>query len=319
MKQTLTTLLLLCTIGLMSLGLISCHKDNNNVDIKTYDQQQIQNYISANGLTGMKRDLDGGDTTGIYYQILRPGKGKVLQYSDAVSIVFTYKTLDGQYVSADTVLNHAYSYVGHFTPPAGLMLALKTILVNDGAQARILIPSHLAYGTSGTGTGSTRLPGNESLDYYINMINSEPNLPNSEPIYDDMVIQNYMKTNGLTGYTKTADGLYYKIVQVGTGTVPVTENSVVGLQYTGKLFNGTIFDGQNFADTSSFPVNYKNMIPGWQEGLKLVTKGAKLSLIIPSGLAYGKNPATFGASFTVQAPPANSCLYYDFNIMSVTN
>jgi FKBP-type peptidyl-prolyl cis-trans isomerase FkpA len=321
MKQTLTTLLLLCTIGLMSLGLVSCHKDSNNVDIKTYDQQQIQNYITANSLTGMKRDLSGGDTTGIYYQILRPGKGKVLEYSDDVSFVYTIKTLDGQYTVVDTVLNHAYNYVGHLAPN-GLMLAIKNILINDGTQARLLIPSRLAYGTSGSGTGSTRLPGNESLDYYINMINTTKlDVPNSnlQPVYDDMVIQNYMKTNGLTGFTKTSDGLYYKIAQVGTGTVAVTENSVVGLQYTGKLLNGTIFDSYNAADTTATAVNYQNMIPGWQEGLKLVTKGAKLSLIIPSALAFGKTPASTGYSFTVQTPPASACLYYDFNVESVTN
>jgi FKBP-type peptidyl-prolyl cis-trans isomerase FkpA len=318
MKQTLTTLLLLCTIGIMSLGLISCHKDNNNVDIKTYDQQQIQNYITANGLTGLKRDLSGGDTTGIYYQILRPGTGKVMDYSDDISFVYTIKTLDGQFTAVDTVVNHAYNYVGHLAPP-GLILAMKNILINEGTQARVLIPSHLAYGTAGSGTGSTRLPGNESLDYYINVINSAPNTSTSQVAYDDLCIQNYMKTNGLTGYTKTASGLYYKIQQVGTGNVPITENSVVGLQYTGKLFNNVIFDGANYADTSSVAVNYKNMIAGWQEGLKLVTKGAKLSLIIPSGLAYGKSPASFGASFSVLTPYANSCLYYDFNIEAVTN
>src|ERR1700761_173922 len=140
MKQTLTTLLLLCTIGIMSFGLVSCHKDNNNVDIKTYDQQQIQNYITANRLTGMKRDLSGGDTTGIYYQILRPGTGKVIDYSDDISYVYTIKTLDGQYSVVDTVVNHAYNYVGHLSPP-GLILAMKNIIVNEGTQARIIIPS----------------------------------------------------------------------------------------------------------------------------------------------------------------------------------
>ncbi len=318
MKQTLTTLLLLCTIGIMSLGLVSCHKDNNNVDIKTYDQQQIQNYITANGLTGMKRDLSGGDTTGIYYQILRPGNGKVIDYSDDISYVYTIRTLDGQFAAADTVVNHMYNYVGHLTPP-GLILAMKNIIINEGTQARIIIPSRLAYGTAGSGVGSTRLPGNESLDYYINTINSTPKTPTSQDTYDDLCIQNYMKANGLTGYTKTASGLYYKIQQVGTGTVPITANSVVGLQYTGKLFNNVVFDQVNYADTTALPVNYQNMILGWQEGLKLVTKGAKLSLIIPSGLAYGKNPASFGAAFTVQSPYANSCLYYDFNIESVSN
>lgn len=310
MKQTLTTLLLLCTIGLMTVGLISCNKDaNKNIGIKEYDQQQIQNYITANGLTGMTRDLSGGDTTGMYYQIYRKGTGKVLDYPDDISFIYTIKTLDGSYTVTDTVVNHAYNYVGHLTPN-GLMLAVKNILINNGTQARVLIPSHLAYGTSGSGTGSTRLPGNESLDYYINIIDNQAT-------YDDLCIQNYMKVNGLTGYTKTSTGLYYKITQVGTGTVPITENSIVGLQYTSKLFNATIFDEYNASDSTATSVSYDNMVPGWQEGLKKVTKGAKLSLIMPSGLAYGKYPSSY--SFSTSSPPVNSAIQTDFNIESVTN
>ena len=84
MKQTIFTLLLISAIGL-----VSCRKHGNQPNIKQYDQEQIQNYISANGITGMKKDTVGGDTSGIYYKIiLQPQTDTALTYSDNISFVF---------------------------------------------------------------------------------------------------------------------------------------------------------------------------------------------------------------------------------------
>lgn len=314
MKKTLTSLLMLGTAGIMSAGLISCRKDKNEQTVKEYDQEQIQNYIKANGLT-MTRDLSGGDTTGMYYQILRQGKGAALDYPSDIFFVYSIKSLDGTYAVTDTVTNHAYNYVGHLTPP-GLVLAIKNILKTNGTQARVLIPSRLAYGINGSGTGSGRLPGNESLDYYINIID-----PSDQPKYDDLVIKNYMKAKGINSsdYTPLTVGnwtMYYRITQAGTGTAAVTDNSQVGIQYTGTLMNGTIFDQFNPSDTTYTTVDYQSVPKGWQQGFKKVTKGAKLTILLPSGLAYGKTPPS---SFTDAVLPANSCVRYDFNIMSISN
>ncbi len=67
MRQRIFTLLFIAAVAL-----VSCRKDHVDVDIKTYDQQQIENYINVHGLTAMKRDTTDGDTTGIYYQLLLP-------------------------------------------------------------------------------------------------------------------------------------------------------------------------------------------------------------------------------------------------------
>jgi len=66
MKQKIFTLLLLSSIAL-----VSCRKNNNDPDIKQYDQIQIQNYINANNLTDMKRDTTDGDTTGMILKLWR--------------------------------------------------------------------------------------------------------------------------------------------------------------------------------------------------------------------------------------------------------
>src|ERR1700753_798068 len=106
MKQLFFTLLLFCAIGLFS-----CRRDKVEPDIKQYDQEQIQGYMAANGLTGvMKRDTSGGDTTGTYYQITNPGAGAPLDYTDAISYVYTIRTFDGKYAVTDTIVNHFFGY-----------------------------------------------------------------------------------------------------------------------------------------------------------------------------------------------------------------
>src|SRR6185437_2055062 len=131
-----------------------------------------QAYIAANNLTGMKRDTVGGDTSGIYYQILLPGvAGTHYAYSDSLDFVFTLKSFDGNYQSLDTnSTNHFENFAGHIAStgyPYGLQLVIHDVLARGGA-IRVLIPSRLAYGVGGYGTGSrlninSRIAGNQCL------------------------------------------------------------------------------------------------------------------------------------------------------------
>ncbi len=311
MKQALIIFILICTVGL-----VSCRKDSTQLSIKQYDQQQIQNYIAAHGLN-MVRDTSGGDTTGIYYQILNPGTpGTPMAYSDKISFVFTIRTLDGSYVSADTISNHYYDYVGHVFAdhlPLGLQSAIHNILKYPDASFRVLIPSHLAYGPNGTGSGSSqvannRIKGNQSLDYYIHAINNFQK-------YDDQVIQNYMRDSSLTGYTKMeskqmpGNYYYYKVITPATTNDPITDNSTVAVTYTGQLFNGTIFNQYNVSGGQSIDVS--SLTPAAQEALEnFAVAGTKISVLIPSTLGYGLAASVAG--------PAFSCLRFTFIVDTVT-
>ena len=309
MKQTIFTLLFLSVTGL-----ISCRKTTIQPTIKQYDQTQIQNYMAAHGIssTQMIRDTVGGDTTGLYYQILQPPTSTTpLQYWDKVSFVFTIRTFDGTYVQSDTIANHYDDFVGHIVTgklPFGLQLAIHNNLKYPGGSMRLLIPSHLAYGVNGYGSGSTqvansRIPGNASLDYYVHVIDNQP-------AYDDLVIKNYMLANSLSGYSKTADGLYYKILTPATGTAVINDNTTVTYTDTGQLFNGTLFDyASNGTNTGVHDVI--DFVPGVREGLENYAKtGTKISLLLPSALGYGGIPNG--------AIPPNSCLRFTFQIVSIT-
>lgn len=89
----------------------------------------------------------------------------------------------------------------------------------------------------------------------------------------------------LAASTRTADGLYYRDISVGTGRVVVTGDSV-SVRYDGYLSNGTRFDS-NQAAGITFKLGAGAVIAGWDEGLPGMHVGGKRQLVIPSSLAYG--------------------------------
>ena len=110
-----------------------------------------------------------------------------------------------------------------------------------------------------------------------------------------------------SGVKKTESGLLYKIEKMGDETVmPKDSRDVVKVHYTGRKRNGEVFDSSIFENrpaeqqemlkkqqpdtyNRNEPVEFalNRVIPGWTEGMKLVGKGGKIRLWIPSDLAYG--------------------------------
>ena len=309
MKRILFTLVMLFAIGLTA-----CRKDKNYPDIKEYDQQQIANYIAVNGITGMLKDTSGHskgtDTTGTWYKILNVGTGPAVDYPDEISYVYTLRSFDGKFIATDTVINHFDGLLGH-TAPNGLILAIRNILRYKGGKMRVLIPSHIAYGVNGSGSGSStvanaRIGGNQCLDYTIELINDQGK-------YDDMVIQNYITANNLTGYVRSADSLWYKILKTGTGAHPDI-NSTVTANYTGQLLNHTFFDNSYVSTT--YPFNDLSLLTsGFREGLEMTSVGSVISMIVPSRLAYGGGGSASGA-VTI---PANACIRFEVTVTAITN
>lgn len=117
---------------------------------------------------------------------------------------------------------------------------------------------------------------------------------------DIMKIEDYLLENNLMAES-TASGLHYIIQVEGTGANP-TINDKVKVNYKGYFLDGTVFD-QN--GPIEFPL--ANVILGWQEGIQLFKKGGKGVLLLPSGLAYGKNPPP--------GIPANAVLAFDVELL----
>jgi len=87
---------------------------------------------------------------------------------------------------------------------------------------------------------------------------------------------------------KTPSGLIFlETGLVGDGPKPKLTSKVT-VHYHGTLTDGTVFDSsKQRGEPITFPLN--GVIKGWQEGVAMMNKGSKATLVIPSDLAYGDN------------------------------
>ena len=110
---------------------------------------------------------------------------------------------------------------------------------------------------------------------------------------------------------KTASGLSYKDLKVGTGTSPQTGQSVV-VHYTGWLQqNDQKFDSSvDRGDPFRFQIGKGQVIPGWDEGVTTMKVGGTRELIIPADLAYG-------ARGVPGAIPPNATLRFKVELLKV--
>ena len=109
---------------------------------------------------------------------------------------------------------------------------------------------------------------------------------------DDQIINDYLTKNNIKA-NKTPWGTYVSITTPGTGA-NITENDVAVVNYTGKTFNDSTFDSNtdkafNHVEPLYVEMDQFRLIPGWIDGLKLMQKGSKGKIVIPSVLAYGGN------------------------------
>lgn len=126
--------------------------------------------------------------------------------------------------------------------------------------------------------------------------------------------------------TTTPSGLAYKITQKGTGVKPA-DGTTFYFNYAGYFEDGTLFDSsyaevskvygkydanrdaQNGYKAFPFEAGKKDgMIPGFVEGLSLISYGEKALIFIPSNLAYGDK----GAGGVI---PPNATLIFEIEMM----
>ena len=93
----------------------------------------------------------------------------------------------------------------------------------------------------------------------------------------------------MPGAVRTASGLVYRDLRVGTGASPAATD-MVKVQYRGTLVNGTEFDSSyKRNEPATFPLN--QVIPCWTEGVQKMKVGGKAQLVCPSSIAYGDRGA----------------------------
>lgn len=86
---------------------------------------------------------------------------------------------------------------------------------------------------------------------------------------------------------RTVTGLRYIVEKEGTGD-PVNPGDQVSVLYTGRLLDGTVFNEcHDPANPFTFRMARGLVIEGWDQGLRLMREGGKMTLIVPYELGYG--------------------------------
>lgn len=89
-----------------------------------------------------------------------------------------------------------------------------------------------------------------------------------------------------TGVITLEDGLQYKIIEEGSGSIPTATDNVK-VHYKGSLLDGTVFDS-SYDRGQPLDLNVAQVIPGWTEVLQMMPVGSKWEVYIPYNLGYGE-------------------------------
>jgi len=230
---------------------------------------------------------------GIKLLLQKQGKGKLLNKGDKVRLHYRGSLVDDREFDNSRERNQPFEFIlGMKQVIEGWDIALQYF--KPGDVARITIPPNLGYGD----VDMPKIPSGSYLVFDIEIL---------EAIRD--FAPKPFPTKGLSKQI-SASGLEYWIVQEGNGDRP-TRGKTVEVHYTGFLENGDIFDSSILKGTPiSFRLGSGMVIPGWDEGIGLMSVGAKYKLIIPSELGYGKR----GAGGVI---PPNATLIFDTELISV--
>jgi len=205
-----------------------------------------------------------------YYTIVE-GEGSNAKFGDNAFVHYTAFLPDGTiFDSSHKKGNPVQIIVGMQQVFAGWDMGL--LLMKKGSKIKLIIPSKLAYGKNGY---KSIVPPNTNITLDLEMVDLIPPKP--------------VKKWDATGKNiiETASGLKYVIFEKGQGDL-IQDDDVVTVHYSGYFTNGKLFDSSvKTYKPIQFPIGANAVIDGWDEGLKLMRKGAKFQLLIPSSLAYG--------------------------------
>ncbi|SMG20870.1 FKBP-type peptidyl-prolyl cis-trans isomerase [Marivirga sericea] len=154
--------------------------------------------------------------------------------------------------------------------------------------------------------------------------NERGECPEEQLAKDVNIIEEYLAENNLTAERDPSYDLFYIIEEEGSGPNP-SNGEQVEVNYVGKFLDGKVFDtsiesvaqdegifsASRTYEPFSFTLGQRQVILGWDVGIKLLNEGGKATLILPSYMAYGPRG---GGSI-----PPNTVLLFEVELVNINN
>jgi FKBP-type peptidyl-prolyl cis-trans isomerase len=187
------------------------------------------------------------------------------------------------------------------------------MILPEGTEATIYIPSYHAYGN----TGSSTIPANSTLVFEVTLKDvTQTPVYNQRFTSDTSFISAYIEDNSITA-TKDPHGVWYTITQVGLGQTPGWYDQIKHTYSFSLMSNpNVVVATYDREPTETFVSRVVDYIPGVAIVLqKLQENGGKARIYVPSGLGFGIN--NVGNETGQVVIPANSNIIVDIELKEV--
>ncbi|HSU80816.1 MAG TPA: FKBP-type peptidyl-prolyl cis-trans isomerase [Thermoanaerobaculia bacterium] len=208
-------------------------------------------------------------SSGLASKVLTPGTGTEHPVpTDLVKVNYTGWTTDGKMFDSSVARGRPAVF------PLGKVIAgwtegLQLMVV--GETRRLWIPAKLAYdGKPGKPQGT--------LVFDVELLD----ILRVPPVPPDVAAPP-------ADAEKIPNGLAWKVLKAGTGTVHPKAGSTVRVHYTGWTTDGKMFDS-SLAKGTPATFELTKVIPGWTDGLQRMVEGESRRFWIPSRQAYDGAP-----------------------------
>lgn len=258
--------------------------------------------------------------SGLQYKIISEEKGPIVKKGEFIKVHFTQKI-------GDSVLSSSFSGLPTYAPVDSVGPIYNPVeifpMLRKGDSAVVVMETDSLYKQPMEKPPFIKAGDKVTLTFRVVDI-----LPSEDALRQDQEkmfqaqkekevkdIQEYLAKNNINAQ-KTDKGTFVVITQPGTGPV-ADSGKAVHVKYTGKTFEGKVFDSNidsSFGHTDPYVlvIGSRGAIEGWDDGLRLFSKGSKGTMYIPSMMAYGGNPPP-GSPFK---PFEN--LVFDVEVLDVT-
>ncbi|MDR3002391.1 MAG: FKBP-type peptidyl-prolyl cis-trans isomerase [Fibromonadaceae bacterium] len=129
---------------------------------------------------------------------------------------------------------------------------------------------------------------------------------------ENLISQNAFleKNKSEVGVVSTESGLQFMLLSEGSGNT-AKDGDTVSVHYTGFLLDGNKFDSSlDRQQPLTIVLGEGMLIPGWIEMLRLMKKGDKTRVWVPSSLGYGER----GSPPVI---PGNSMLVFEMELLDI--
>lgn len=124
---------------------ISCSKSSAS------EKEQMTSFAAKNNITYVS------DPSGVLYQIITAGNSNKPRLTSTITVTYTGKLMNDKTFDSGTITYPLNNLI------PGWQIALP--FIGEGGQIKILIPSSLGYGSSGSG----EIPGNSPLYFDVSL------------------------------------------------------------------------------------------------------------------------------------------------------